>query len=160
MGCGNAKEAEKSPQPVPVEKTAPAAPTAKPAAPEAQPKPAEAKKEPPPKPAAPPAAAKPAEPKKEIPKTPPEQAAPAVEEEPEENWDDADTACDLELDLEINGKKINKAGEEVDKYDRGESRPEDNLGMFSFEAAGSGDQALAVKPWVGQIAPADNQADM
>jgi len=34
-------------------------------------------------------------------------------------------------------------------YDRSEARPEDNMSMFQFEAAGSGDQALAVKPWVG-----------
>ena len=162
MGCGNAKEAEKSPQPVPVNKPAPAAPAAKPAEPAkpaAPAKPAEAKK---PAPAAPAKEEpKPAEPKKEAPpakaeEAPAAPAAPVVEEEPDENWDDADTACDAELDLEINGKKINKAGEEVDRFDRAESRPEDNLGMFSFEAAGSGDQALAVKPWVGQIAPPDN----
>jgi hypothetical protein len=36
-------------------------------------------------------------------------------------------------------------------YARAEARPEDNagFGMFQMESAGSGDQVLAVKPWVG-----------
>jgi hypothetical protein len=55
--------------------------------------------------------------------------------------------------------RYNKQGEEIDMYARDEKRPEDNLGMFSFEAAGAGDQALAVKPFVGQFEAPDSPPD-
>ena len=136
MGCGGSKRDESQ------------APVAIPAAAAQQP-PLESQKTAPP-PAA--AAAKPPAPAAEPAAKP--AAAPADDEE---TWPDSAFGLDADLDREINTKKVNKAGDEVDMYDRGESRPEDNLGMFSFEAAGSGDQALATKPWNGQIKAPDNE---
>jgi hypothetical protein len=64
-------------------------------------------------------------------------------------WTGRDFDNDPELSTEVNMKRFTKSGEEIEMYDRAEARPEDNIGMFSFEAAGTGDQALAVKPFVG-----------
>ena len=66
---------------------------------------------------------------------------PVPEDDPEGAWEDPKAMQDPFLDRELYGKKINKAGEEIDMYDRDEKRPEENegFGMFQMEAAGQGD---------------------
>ena len=62
------------------------------------------------------------------------------------------------LDRELNGIRINKEGKVTDMYARPDNRPDENadFGMFQVEEAGKGDQALAVKPWLGQFEVPDN----
>lgn len=75
----------------------------------------------------------------------------------EEEWEKMPALnFDRELEKEINAKVVNKAGVEVDIYDRDDKRPVDNNSMFQFESAGSGDQALAVKPFLGAIKAPEN----
>jgi hypothetical protein len=78
---------------------------------------------------------------------------PVPKEDPKAKWEDASKMNDPDLDAELNAKRINKAGKEVDPYDRNDARPEDNaaMGMFQMESAGAGDQALATKPCAGAI---------
>lgn len=69
------------------------------------------------------------------------------------------TSADEELEREVNAKRVNKQGVEVSQYDRNEQRPEDNtamVGLFEMESAGSGEQALAIKPWIGAIKAPSN----
>ena len=81
----------------------------------------------------------------------PPKKPPVPADDPEGQWEDPKSMMDPFLDREINGKKFGKDGVAKDPYDRDENRPEENegFGMFQMEAAGQGDQALAVKPWVG-----------
>lgn len=63
---------------------------------------------------------------------------------------------DDDLNLEINGVRCDKAGNNIGLYDRNEKRPDDNQGFFQVEQVGSGDQVLAVKPWIGAIVAPEN----
>ena len=66
---------------------------------------------------------------------------------------------DPDLEIEIYGKRYDKTGKEIDPYDRGEKRPDDNEGIvvsFEMESAGQGDQALAVRPFAGAICQPDD----
>jgi len=73
-----------------------------------------------------------------------------------ERVEDAKVEFDPDIDRELNATKKDKDGRVVSTYDRKENRPEDNqafVGFFEMENAGTGDQAMAVKPWIGAIKP-------
>ena len=86
---------------------------------------------------------------------------PAGEED--EVWQDDPNGDDELINRELWGVKVNKNGVEVGMYDRAETRPEEPqqfTGMFEMESVGAGDQAMAVKPWIGQISPPDYPPEM
>ncbi|CAG9313094.1 unnamed protein product [Blepharisma stoltei] len=69
------------------------------------------------------------------------------------------SAEDHDLMIEISGTRTDKKGNQISIYDRSEQRPEDNqamVGLFEMEEAGAGEQALAVKPWLGAIKAPSN----
>ena len=71
----------------------------------------------------------------------PAVTAPVKEAVTDEEWVEDPNGNDEFLDREIGGKKVNKAGQEVDMYERSDKRPDENsgFGMFQVEEAGSGD---------------------
>jgi WD40 repeat protein len=76
-----------------------------------------------------------------------------------EKVEDAKVEYDADIERELNAKKTDKNGRVVDAYERKENRPADNeayVGFFEMESAGTGDQVMAVKPWIGAVKPPTN----
>jgi WD40 repeat protein len=67
---------------------------------------------------------------------------------------------DAEAQLELEGKIYDENGEAHDAYERTEKKEAGDNALFEVEAAGEGDQFMAVKPWIGALkAPTNKPAN-
>ncbi|EAR94433.2 HELP domain protein (macronuclear) [Tetrahymena thermophila SB210] len=63
---------------------------------------------------------------------------------------------DEDLELEFGKTKLDKAGNQINKYETKDQKPEEDNGLFELENNPEAEKFMAVKPWIGALKAPSN----